>query len=359
MNRRSVVLLLLVAALALAPPALAAGYSISPGTTTDTPTRSVELEGNEFDISALGHVAYGETMSVGVDAPEEAYSVSLYNTDRQTEWVSNDEYVGDTNLPLPTDRLDPGTYIVAVQGPGDRFTAVHPIVVQGYNISLDAPTSLDAGETGELSVTLSPTGSSGDPAGVDVALANESWDRTIETRKDDGSYVATFSVSSPGEYYVYAAARGTDTAYGGRAEALAVTASEPLSVAEQTTTTTSSDGDDGTTTTESTTTQSTTATTTQPTTTTQATTTQPTTTATTATSTTQPTTTGTTATSTTQPTTTTTTPTSTTDDGVLRPNEGENASTTTESGGTPGFSVGVTLVALSLAAVGALRGDRF
>ncbi len=346
MQRRSAALLL-VAALALAPPALAAGYSIDPIATTETPTRTVDLEGTEFEISAFGRVPHGESTSVDVSAPASEYDVYLYDTDRETVWgPTNDDYLGpfsgDANVPLPTDRLSPGTYVVAV-ATGDQFRAIHPLVVQGYDIDLDAPASLEAEASGELSVSLSRTGAKSDPASVDVALANESWDRTIETEKQGGSYEATFSVASPGEYYVYAAARGTETAYGGRAEALAITASEPLSVTEPTTTTTttttSSGGSSGGGLPPSTDEPTTTA--------------EPSTTA-------EPTTDSTTAAAETTTDVATTTAAPTTTDSVITPNAGGNESTTTtESGGTPGFSVGVTLVALALTALAALRGDRF
>lgn len=230
-GRRVLALALCVALAGMAPfvgAQSAYGLSISPS--IDAPERTVTLDGQEYQVSAIAQRTPGDELAVAVSAPEGTeYDVDLYDADRQV--VDYESGVGDDRVAFDTAELEPGSYVVGLYVDG-VYEAIHPVVVAGYSVSTDHPSEVTAGSAFEVSVEVAPGERSTPPAGVTVVLWNDgTTERVSASQASDTEYVATVpgDALSAGEYRVYAAAQGEEEV-NGEPELLAASAGGTVTV---------------------------------------------------------------------------------------------------------------------------------
>lgn len=317
-------------------------YDISIANSVDTPSRTVTFQDKDHEVSAVAVADPGESVSVDVTAPEGSYRVYIYNGDEQIEASKRGE--GDGSYSFDLSNYDAGTYLVTVYQDGN-YEAIHPVVVRGYDVSVDHPSSVTAGNDIDVDVELTQTADVATPDSVEIAVADEQDEVNVTATRESGTtYVATVPTDdlATGNYDVYAGVRIDETAFGERA-IVGVSGASAVEITDPEPTTTSAPSTTRTTTTQSTTTA------------TQTTSENQTTSTTLTTTATAPETATATPTETTQATTARTdeTATTTTDDGVLTP----NATTTNASASTgqPGVGPAGAVLAVVAAAVLAVR----
>ena len=236
-----VALLLVGSAGAVVSTSQSSEYSMSSPSEVEIPSRDLTVDGEDYTIGAVGRVTPGETVRIDVSAPDDAeYSVYLY--DRNLRIEQTDAMSGSDRTTFSTDDLSPGSYLAAVYD--GEILDVYPVVVQGYDLTVDAPT------TGSGSVTVNVTVADGalarEPPEVQVVLGDDARSvRTDATRVDDGEYRATVETDGfePGTYALYGVVRGEQETEGGDRVILAV--SDRHEVGIETTPTATPDGDDG------------------------------------------------------------------------------------------------------------------
>jgi hypothetical protein len=188
-------------------------YSLSSPGEVEIPARNLTVEGEEYTVRAFGRVDPGDTVRVDVEAPENAeYSVYLY--DREFRIERTDSMDGPGRATFPTDGLSPGSYLAAVYEGG--VVEVYPVVVRGYDVTVEAPTSA-AGEF-TATVTVADGALTRDPSQVQVVLGDD--DRSVRVDADrvsDGEYRATLPTDrfEPGTYALYGVVRGENETAGG------------------------------------------------------------------------------------------------------------------------------------------------
>ena len=214
MVRRGALVASSLAALALLSavvvPALAATeYDVDVDGSIDTADRDVTVDGDSFTVTAVGTVSHGESIAATVDAPAESnYDLYLYDSDRRVaDTVDMD---GSGSAEFETDYLSPGSYVVAVYTSEGSIAAVQPVVVSGYDVSVDAPTSVTAGTAATVDVTLTETTDAPNPERVEVVVLR---DGSVVTRVDattdgDGYAASLPSDLAAGEYGYYVGVRG-------------------------------------------------------------------------------------------------------------------------------------------------------
>ncbi|WIV68862.1 hypothetical protein [Natrialbaceae archaeon AArc-T1-2] len=236
----AVIVFAAVAFAATSPALSGSDYDIDADDSIDTPERTVEIEGDEFDVSAIGAIEPGEEIDISVTSTQD-YRIYLYNTDSQDEFSENfdaDEShvtIGTADDELDTSNLDAGTYMLTLNARDDGRQAVQPLVIQGYDLSLDHPESGTTDEAIELTATAEPETVSDQPDTVEVAIwdgDNDVTDVTLD-HTGDTSYEATLDLGNldEGDYEVYAAVPADEEAQG-YPTALAVDTGEALTVTE-------------------------------------------------------------------------------------------------------------------------------
>lgn len=203
--------LLLVAS--LVPPAIAAGYEISASDTTSVPERTVDLEGQSFTIDSMIRASRGDSASLDVRAPDERYELYLYDSDRSI--VASERGEGDESFSFDLTGYEPGTYVVTTYHDGN-YEAIQPVLVSGYDVSADAPSSVSSGESVDVTLDVSATAASSDPANVTVIVARGGTTHEVEASGSDGEYTATVDSGEldAGEYTVYGVVQSDEEAFG-------------------------------------------------------------------------------------------------------------------------------------------------
>lgn len=216
-------------------------YEITVPNAIDIPDREVSIDDSDFLVTEISQVEKGQDIEVSVSAPNEEYDVYLYNHKSQIEYNGTGQY-GDSELSIPTDDRPPGTYYLAALE--SDYQAVYPVIIQGYDVGLEAPNTVERGETVEVSVPVTATASSGDPHEVQVVLGDEL--RRVDATESDGTYTASIETTDlePGEYPIYGVTRGKEETDDGRKIVLGLSSRQTLSVDDPTPTPTESDESD-------------------------------------------------------------------------------------------------------------------
>lgn len=212
-------------------------YGIDIGGSVDTPTRQETLEGEEYTVSAIGVVSPGDAIEVSVDVPADvSYDLYLYDDERRSqERIENadatETFDGDYSV---------GSYLVAIWVDG-QARAVHPVVVQSYEVTVDAPSEVEPGESVEFTVDVSNVPDTPENLNsVQVVVSKNGDDQALTaTESGDGIYTAETTLAETGSYMVYANVRGSDEV-NGRKELLGASQSSTVAVRESTPTTTAS-----------------------------------------------------------------------------------------------------------------------
>lgn len=239
MTHRAAALVVGIALLCLSAGAVGqTGYSMSVDDTTDVPDRSIELEGNEYQITEIVQRAPGESVTVTTTAPssDSEYRVRLRNSG--LDLVATRAMTGDDSATFPTDcgSCTPGTYVLELAVGGDR-KLIKPLVIAGYNVQLDVADSAEQGETITATVTVEETELDSQPAAVEVALGNGNGEerRVTATRDSGNTYTTDISLEGleAGTYHVFAGAMSDE--YVGDSderEALAISQSQTLEITQ-------------------------------------------------------------------------------------------------------------------------------
>ena len=157
---------------------------------------------------------------------------------------------GGDSFQFTLDFYSAGTYAIVVEHDGVIET-VHPLVVRGYAVSVDAPSEVAPNSTVNVTVDTSRLrGESLETVQVEVANDDSRVSETAE-EESDSTYTATIALDDldSGDYGVYAIVQGSDTAFG-REELLGLSDRGSLTIeaAESTTTAapdTETDGSSG------------------------------------------------------------------------------------------------------------------
>lgn len=221
-------------------------YRVVVSESIETPDRTFTVDGDQYHVSEIAERKPGESLSVDSFTPgDENYGVYLYNSDRKI--ADTKAATGDDSVTFETDELSPGTYIVAIYADGTIET-VHPVVISGYAVSIDAPADATQESTVDLSAQVTAEGSSGTPHEVAVVLASaETHERVSLSRTSDGTYTASVSLEdfATGEYSVYAVATSDEEVYG-EPELLGISDAATLTIGTHETTGTATTNSDST-----------------------------------------------------------------------------------------------------------------
>lgn len=212
--------------LGVASPATAADeYQITIDGSVDTPTRQVTVEGRSFDVTAVAKADAGDSIDVDVTDPDqsEEYRVLLYNADQDI--MDSERFLtGNQTVTFDTSDFDAesGSYAVVVQADGVD-EAVHPLVIKGYDLSVNAPASATPGDDVEVEVdvtVLTPNEVSEANDRVEVVIAGENQDIRQTASGGNGEYSVSMDTDSldSGSYNVYATMRNDSKTVFGRAE---------------------------------------------------------------------------------------------------------------------------------------------
>lgn len=217
--------------------ATAADFELTTDQSITVADRTVQQSGNTFDINTITQVNPSDQITVTADAPADT-DITMYLYDKDQNIVENGAYegTGTTDFGVAVGAAgasEPGTYAFILQQDGER-KAAHPLVVQGYSVSADAPGSVTVGDDisveGEFNQLRGETYDQ-----IDVIVAGTDTDTEIieSAEVTDGSFSASISTSDSnleaGSYDVYAAVRGSGTAFG-RQEILGLSTPQLLEV---------------------------------------------------------------------------------------------------------------------------------
>lgn len=233
----TVVLVLLGAASGVYVASASSHYTITASPSVDTPTREVTFDGQEFTVSAIARVDPGETVTASVSAPTgDFYSIPLYDSDQRI--VDRREGTNDSTVSFETafedgEPYEPGTYAIVVSHDG-IFQAVHPLVISGYRVSVDAPTSAEEGSEVTVSATVEPVDDTKAISQVRLVIGNDDRDRrTTMAGSGTGEYSTTIEVDQlgTGDYTLYVVVQGEEEALGSK-ELLGVSDSQPFTIGD-------------------------------------------------------------------------------------------------------------------------------
>ncbi|MFC7197235.1 hypothetical protein ACFQL4_25660 [Halosimplex aquaticum] len=180
-----------ITVLAAVPSSLAAadGYQIRSSDADSMPERTVEFQDSTFTIDSLITADPGDEIGVDVSAPDEVYRVYVYNSEEQI--VASKRGNGSQSFSFDLSGYEPGSYPIAAYHDGD-YEAVQPLVVEGYDVSVDAPSSVTHGESATIEIEVEQTAASSSPAHVRAVIANDEEHLVVNASESGGTYVATF-----------------------------------------------------------------------------------------------------------------------------------------------------------------------
>jgi len=208
-------------------------YDVTTNHQVDTPVRTVTFQGDSFRIADLGRVDPGESVIAKVAATAgDAYTVTLHNAKGQEieefDGTGTDSFTFETTSSAGT--YEPGTYVVAVHDSGVQ--AVAPVVIAGYHVALDAPSSLELGSvmTVEASVSTVDDTKPIDRVQVVIGNADDTRRKTLSTN-GNGDYSGTFPLDTlgAGEYSIYVIVQGSQRVLG-QQEVVGVSDSQSLQI---------------------------------------------------------------------------------------------------------------------------------
>lgn len=200
--------------------AQSSAYSMSSPGEIEIPARELTVDGDDYTVEAFGRVNPGDTVQINVSATESSeYTVYLYDRDLRIE--DTEAMTGSDQATFSTDGLSPGSYVAAVYD--GEILEIYPIVIQGYDLTLDASTT-DSGEV-TVDVAVADGVLTQEPPTVQVIFGDDARSvRSNAVRVGDGEYRATISTDQfePDTYAVHGVVRGEQKTEGGDQVILAV-----------------------------------------------------------------------------------------------------------------------------------------
>ncbi|WP_178917786.1 hypothetical protein [Natronomonas gomsonensis] len=186
-------------------------YGITADPSMDTPSETTTYEGTEYTVSSITPITSDEAISVQTSVPDGAsYDIIFRGPENQI--ISSKRSAGDVSYTIDYIPEVAGTYAITIQSEGTAQT-VQPVIVQGYDIAVSAPETVEQGESITIEASASERSiekhSSFDR--VEFVIGNEDIAvREQMSQADDGTYTATVSTDDleTQSYNVYAAVRG-------------------------------------------------------------------------------------------------------------------------------------------------------
>ena len=218
-------------------------YSISSADTVNIPDSEVTVDGNSYPVTEIILKQTRSPISVSIDAPSDSsYDLYLYNHDRQV--VAMKDMSGSGIAEFASDQLESGSYVLGIYGSDGTFKAVIPVVIAGYEVSVDAPSSVEHGSSFTVTADLTQQRDSPSPSKVEVVLSqDEKVVSTIPTTQASSSkYTATVEGRESGSYTVHVNVRGTEEAQGEK-QIIGASQTSTVTVSTITTTEESTPGD--------------------------------------------------------------------------------------------------------------------
>lgn len=191
---------------------------------------------DSYDVDAIAVREQGESLSADITIPDdndtsmEDVEVEFVNADQQTEAVAVPNSEGQITFDTEDMNQTAGTYSLLLVDGG--IQKIYPVVISGYDIAVENPTTATEDETINIEGTITQTAADGNPTSMSVILWNEADEKRVTFDPDDnGDYSADISLSDldPAEYNVYVTANGDDE-YQGEPEILAIGEGETLTV---------------------------------------------------------------------------------------------------------------------------------
>jgi len=235
----------------------AAGYSLSPSTSQDTIVivdREINNELGSATISSVSSIDGDDSVSVevGVDAEEVDPNLQVRDQENSILRLRRDVKDGsvqtfDSSVFAPSRQSETtaGTYSISLWFDGEAVAA-HPVVVQGYDISITAPSTIGPTESANITADISERDipKNSNPESVELTIGNENIALQKATTIADGSGEYSFEIDASKldsqDYNVYMSIRGDEKVLEEN-ELLAIGQASTLTVAESG----GSGGDDG------------------------------------------------------------------------------------------------------------------
>lgn len=226
---------------------VAAGYSLTPSGSQDTvevSDRQIDSEYGSATISSASSISAGESVAVEIGVGSDELNPNLQIRDQENAILRLRRNVSDGSVesfdssvftPSGQSETTAGTYLISLWSEGEAVAA-HPVVVQGYDISVSTPESVEQGDTATITADLSerqlPKNS--DLKTVEIAVGNENVEieEEMTPSDDEGEYSIDIDTSDLDvqSYGVYVAVRGEAETEVGENELLAISEAPDLSV---------------------------------------------------------------------------------------------------------------------------------
>lgn len=210
------------------------GYDLAVQGSIETPPRTFSVAGGEYTVSAIGRTDPDTTFTVEATVPtDEAYRVTIINADE--EIIDQQRGTGDETFEFTATNppYEPGSYAITLFADGVHQT-LHPLVVRGFAVDLEAPQSASTDETIDVTVTTTRTAGTKAIDSVDVAIVDADTTRSREaTRTAEHRYEVSIDLGGleAGTYRVFASVRGETEAFD-RQERLGISDAATLEVAD-------------------------------------------------------------------------------------------------------------------------------
>lgn len=177
--------------------------SISIEGSFETPSDTVTVDGEEFNVTQVTKLRPDDVMTVVTSAPGgKRYQVNVYTL---TEDIQDSiRETGPARMDFRTEYLDPGSYLVAAVD-RNEFLDVKPITVVGYETDVDLPSTVDEDTPFEATVQLEEIDNTKSVGRVEIVVWNDDGRERIEADQlEDHTYEATVDGLANETYDVYA-----------------------------------------------------------------------------------------------------------------------------------------------------------
>lgn len=230
-----IVIALLVAVGAGAPVATGShGYDLTVPGSLETPPRSFSIAGGTYTVSAIGRTDPGGSFTVEAAVPPNTtYRVIVYDADQNVVDHQPGSTDGTFDFSAPNPPYEPGSYAISLFADGVH-QRLHPLLVRGFDVTVEAPSSAESDETIDVTVDVTRTAGTKPIHSVEVAIVDsDDTIRETASKVADGTYEASIALDGlePGTYRIYATVNGEEEAFD-RKERLGISDASSLSVTE-------------------------------------------------------------------------------------------------------------------------------
>ncbi|QLH76883.1 hypothetical protein HZS55_06005 [Halosimplex rubrum] len=207
-------------------------FQISSEDAESVPERSFEFQDTTHQLDSVIQANSGDEITVSVGGPDEVYRVYIYNSEEQI--VDSKRGDGNGTFTFELTDYEPGSYSVTVYQDGD-YEAIEPLIVQGYDVTIDAPEQVTADDDMSLQISVEQTTAESTPHTVKAIIATDEDEVVVNATDSNRGYTAEVpgGTLDSGSYTVYGLVQGDNQAFG-RNEGLGMSDRVSLSVQDVT-----------------------------------------------------------------------------------------------------------------------------